>query len=303
MVSDDLDGEDNSEFEPKPESAQGPTWWHGEWPAGGIRSKQDMVPYLRSRLDDLRSALWSGEAVVREIATEFAVQAVGNAHAALARFGGKKLPRPSQDQLQNTGGVESALEDILSAISSGWGKDEFAASRGTKDSGTQPGEPTGSAGILLHVNRWDDLGLGIGEDGYWAITPCPELGGIFTRSEATKLRLAGRRWLDVLSWFSKSENGRTAKRSDLAYALRFAQRGTVSKESAEYDDRLQEQKTGLKKLTNAMSDLGREMRELVATEDKTKVFQVVSRTDYVAAFTIRCLWRDDGGRLRFGQKF
>jgi hypothetical protein len=78
----------------------------------------------------------------------------------------------------------------------------------------------------------------------------------------------------------------------------------LPKDSAEYDDGLlQEQNVGLRKLTNAMSDLGREMRELVATKDTTTVFQVVSHVLYEARFTTRCLSLDDQGRLRFGRKF
>ena len=42
--------------EPVPEAWQGsqpPRWWHGKWPAEGIKSKQDLVPYLRERRNDL----------------------------------------------------------------------------------------------------------------------------------------------------------------------------------------------------------------------------------------------------------
>jgi hypothetical protein len=285
---------------------QPPKWWQGkDWPAGGVKSKQDLLPYLKDRLDELCSGDWSSEPVVREIAVELAQQAVRNAHAAFSRLGGKKPPRPSADQLKQTNGIESALEDLLNDISPGWGKGESVANQGTKDAGTQPGEPTGSVGVLLRVAHWDDLGIGIGDDGYWAFSPCPEFGAKVAISKAKKLPLKGQRWLDVLQWFARSEDGRTAKRSDLVVALGYLLGGKISKQSAEYDDGLHEQKkAAIEKLTNAMSDLGRKLRELIATEDKTKVFQVSPHKDnYIAAFTVRCLWHDDQGRLRFGQTF
>ena len=62
---------------------------------------------------------------------------------------------------------------------------------------------------LLEVASWSDLGIGIDEDDYWAITPCPECGGVFAKRYAKKLELTGPRWKTLLEGLAKSENGNT----------------------------------------------------------------------------------------------
>ena len=236
-----------------------------------------------------------------EIATELARQAADNGHAYLARLGKAKPSRPSHDQLEYPIGIEGALEELLMAISPGWGKAELAE---VERSGANPGQPIASAGSIFQVKRWNDMGLGIGDEKYVAISPCPEFGAIVTQARAIELPLKGQRWRDVLHWFAESEDGRTVKRSDLVYALGYALRQDVSKKTKNRKrDEIEEQKEGIRKLTSTMADLSREIRKLVATEDTTTVFEVVSRKHYVAAFTIRALWRDDENRLRFGRKF
>jgi len=62
-------------------------------------------------------------------------------------------------------------------------------------------------GPLLEVASWSDLGIGIDQDGYWAITPCPECGGVFATRYAKKLELRGPRWKTLLEGLANSDNG------------------------------------------------------------------------------------------------
>src|SRR5262249_50086954 len=61
---------------------------------------------------------------------------------------------------------------------------------------------------VLSVDRWSDLGIGIKEDGHWAICPCPPTGEVVDLRKAIKLPLVGERWKKVLECFAESEDGK-----------------------------------------------------------------------------------------------
>jgi hypothetical protein len=290
----------------------GPPWWRGKWPAEGIKYKQDLVPYLKCRLNDLCSASWSSEAAVLGPAAKLARQAVRNAHAAIVRLGEGKPSKPGPEQLNQLSGIETALEDLLDFISPGWGKEEFVANVRTNDVSTQLREAMEASQDLLRVTRLDDLGIGIDKDGsYLAFLPCPEFGAQVAITSATKLNLKGERWPKVLELLANSEDGRTAKKSDLIYYLRYFRGGTPreifqsgsheshDEKQARYE-KLEKAKESLRKLTDTMADLGRLLKKQVATDDNTIPFESVSTEHYRAAFTTRYLFRDNEGRRRFG---
>ena len=159
----------------------------------------------------------------------------------------------------------------------------------------------------ITVARWSELGIGIDEKGYFAFSPCPATGAKVMLREGVRLELIGDRWRKMLACFARSADGRTVAKAELVLEFGYVKAGYVSREQAEYDDKLKAQaKDARTKLTATMADLGRELRPhvVIAPERKTKkttpAFQSVGE-EYRAAFTIRHLIRDEDRYVRFGR--
>jgi hypothetical protein len=148
-----------------------------------------------------------------------------------------------------------------------------------------------------------DLGIGITEGWkFLAVVPCPSNGDLVSGSEASQLFLRGKRWPKVLELLAQSENGRTARISDLITKLGYAgQHGMViSEKQAVFDEGLGTKlKRAVETLRGAMADLARELRDQVTTTDTAIVLEKATEKTYQAAFTTGHLLRDNNGKTRF----
>jgi hypothetical protein len=185
------------------------------------------------------------------------------------------------------------------------------ADRGNTDSGPETHEvPLDTASArssplrkACEVDHWRDLGIGF--DGEWrifAFVPCPKRGEYISISNAIHLELPGIRWRKVLELLARSEDGRTARISELVTELGYMKkpRRSISHEQAEFDEHLvQKAKRAKDALRNTMADLGRELRRQVTAEKNAAVFRAVSDSDYQAAFTAGYLIRDKNEKTKF----
>ena len=161
---------------------------------------------------------------------------------------------------------------------------------------------------LLTVPRWSDLAIGIDKDGsYWALPSLPDVGSVFPKEKAVKLRLAGDQWKHLLSAFANSEDGKTALKKDLHVRFEFVS-SDLNEEETLHD--LIESGHGVQvdgvmtRLSNAIRDLGSKLRTQVRSEDYVRrINPPISAADSVevkASFSTRHLLRDHNGKLRFG---
>jgi len=152
---------------------------------------------------------------------------------------------------------------------------------------------------IIEIARWSDLGIGIGAEEYYTFTPCPENGEKVKLKDGIALPLVGDRWRNVLEYLALSHDGKTAAKADLVQKLHPINRGEISEEQAVFDEGMQEKaKKALTTLRNTMSDLGRELRGFVETEDTTPPFRS-NGDNYLAAFTTRHVIRDSDGNFFF----
>jgi hypothetical protein len=153
------------------------------------------------------------------------------------------------------------------------------------------------------VEHWRDMGIGIdGEKGILAFVPCPQRGDLVSLSTAKPLKLPGDRWRKVLDRLARSEDGKTARISDLVTELGYMKRPerSISAEQAQYDEHLcQTANRARVKLRNAMADLGRQLRKLMQIKDKTAVFEMGSNQTYQSAFRVGYLLKDENSRTHF----
>jgi hypothetical protein len=159
-----------------------------------------------------------------------------------------------------------------------------------------------SSSTVLRLESWDQLGIGITEKGgYMAFMPFPDTGAIVSLSQGVPLPLKGKkRWRVVLDCFARSEDGRTARKSDLLTGLGYIQRGKISENQARYEERLHEVKRASGKLTSAMADLGRRLREIISAPGQQPVFTAgMAVESYTAPFTTRVLLKGEDGTFRF----
>jgi hypothetical protein len=156
-----------------------------------------------------------------------------------------------------------------------------------------------SDGSRFQIARWADLGIGIDENGYHAFSPCPLVGKKVKLHEAASLKLPGTQWRALLDCLARSSDGRTVERRELALEFGYFKKGNVSwKEVTSEDSVKMEKAEG--RVTSAMANLGRRIRERFITEDKTIIFEA-NDPNYVAAFTTRHLVRDDDRNVCFGE--
>ncbi len=178
------------------------------------------------------------------------------------------------------------------------------AAQGTKES-VLAGQASESQSRLT-VESWSELAIGVGEDGYWALGHVPDVGSVFPKESAAKLDLPGDRWKKVLKLLANSPDGQSALKRDLFIELGYLSSAVKDEDIDELrhdDGAMTKIKSTTKRLTQAIGDLNRELRNLVAAKDTEKrVAQIsVSGDDHVRSlFTCRYLVRGTDGKLRFG---
>lgn len=162
----------------------------------------------------------------------------------------------------------------------------------------------------LTVDRWSDLAIGIDEDGsYLAVTPLPEPGERFVKRNAIPLKLPGKQWKALLDLLARSSDGRTAAKRDVITVFGYMKLPETTDDDLLEELRsdsgaMEELKTANRRLTAAISNLSRRLRDQVSGpigRDAPTVLSVASDDQIEAVFVVRHLLRDSGGDLRFGQ--
>lgn len=165
---------------------------------------------------------------------------------------------------------------------------------------------------LLKVKRWSDLAIGIDEEWrYWAISPAPDFGAVFKLSEAVELKLPGGRWKEVLKSLAESDTGDRVRRADLLSRLGFFVPGAPAErdgrarpgavEAANIEGMTVRQTTALKRLTDALSDLRRDIGGFIdGPKDRQSICLRTDSDLVLSGFVVRFLIRDESERPRFG---
>jgi hypothetical protein len=146
-----------------------------------------------------------------------------------------------------------------------------------------------------------DLGIGFDEVCYWAFSPCPTTGEIVRLTSDHSLRLPGKRWPAVLQCFARSDDGKTARKSELITVLGLQKRGKYSTTQTQADRLTQHSGRAPRTLSSTMAYLGRKLRKALRAEGGLTVFDGQENSDYYHAFfTCRGLLRGEDGAYRFG---
>jgi hypothetical protein len=157
-----------------------------------------------------------------------------------------------------------------------------------------------SPSTVLRLESWDQLGIGITEKGYMGFTPCPDTGATVSLNQGVPLDLKGRRWREVLRCLAESDDGRTARQSELLTRLGYIPQGRLSENQARHDEQLQVViRRASRKLTSAMADLGKQLREIISAPGKRVFSAGESVKSYTALFTTRVLLKGEDGTFRF----
>jgi hypothetical protein len=228
----------------------------------------------------------------------------------------RKIDKPAKPQAVNLVNWQDGADAFAAAFAAMFGPAFEAMSKGQVSSGVPP-TPTAPPPTtapkhresLLTATKWGDLGIGIDEEGrYLAYSPCPIYGSVFPVENAVVLDLRGDRWKELLDMLARSGNGNTADKQELMQRLGYLKGGRVATEdlSELKNDKggMNELKTAQARLTQAMADLGRELRQQIkGPEGKgaPRVLSVAMEGKVQAAFVVRHLLRGPDGKLRFGQ--
>jgi hypothetical protein len=168
---------------------------------------------------------------------------------------------------------------------------------------TKAGSKTEQA--LLEVESWSDLAIGINEDGsFLAVTPVPNTGTVFPKEKAVALPLKGARWKKLLQLIARSKDGQSSRKDELLHDFGYYTKPVKEEEiKRAHKEMLSEIDVAAKKLTGAVSDLSRELREYIGAADSSRTNPPLSAADQSvikAGFTCRHLLRGRDGKLRFG---
>ena len=165
------------------------------------------------------------------------------------------------------------------------------------------------ASAVLTVVKWGNLAIGIDEDGrYLAVTPAPECGAVFPKEKSETLDLRGNRWKELLNLLARSEHGNTCETEVFMTAVGQIKRGDLPtaelQELAHQPDFQGFLAKRRKWLTDAIADLGRELREQVKGPTPRQGEPVLSAGDegvIRARFVTRHLVRGKDEKLHFGE--
>jgi hypothetical protein len=207
---------------------------------------------------------------------------------------------------------EAPSEAIESQIVTEWGAVREAATAICSWSEAAKRTPTPSRKTTkgdhdqkpMTVERWEDLGIGIDENGeYLAVPRRPAPGDTFPRSKAVRLSLRGRRWKRLLDLLAQSEFGNTAETDELLFEFRYVDRGDFRnlEDAVERTQAMQEIAEARNKLRRAVSDLARQLRSQVRCLDPgdEAVLSVKEPSVVRSRFYVRYLQRSQAGRLLF----
>ena len=205
--------------------------------------------------------------------------------------------------------VEAGLEpDAVDAMS----PHEFVAAYTERILGLAPSAQE-TIKQKLSVERWSELAIGVdAQRQYWAITPPPEIGAIFKKSQAMELSLPGDRWKKVLSALAESPEIDSIRRDELIVRLGYlpppsqlerevrAMPGAV--ESAQIDSLQVRQKAALNRLKDTLSDLRRELLKVAEGPTERGRHCLRAAGEWIhSGFVVRYLMYDESNRLIFGQ--
>lgn len=217
-------------------------------------------------------------------------EVIGNAHRVLQHLGiedpPKRLPRATaiEDAVKR---IENLAAFVDGKIKEGWQsakQDQLVA--------------VSTDANPLYITRWGDLGIGIHEKMYYAFTQCPRRGERVALRTAHLLELPGEQWRALLDCLARSSDGKTVEKSELAQEFGYFKKGDVDSKKAAYDEL--SVKAALHRVTPAMANLAKKLRQLVSCEDKTVVFKAVG-DNYEAVFLTQYLLRDEERQYRFGK--
>jgi hypothetical protein len=160
---------------------------------------------------------------------------------------------------------------------------------------------------VLTIDKWENLGIGINEDGsYLAITPCPEHGSVFSVEKAVKLNLPGDQFKHIFGLLAESKYGNSTSKHDVMMKFRYLERPIREEdleEAAKDADITRTLSSASKRLNSAIADLGRKLRAVVNCPDKNRADPALSTKDaknVTARFNVRNLVREGDGKLHFG---
>lgn len=167
---------------------------------------------------------------------------------------------------------------------------------------TAHGDETPPRDRVIKIRRWEDLGIGIGEDRkYLAVTPCPPIGGIFPVASAAEISLQGEQWQELLRLLAESEDGKRARKEDVMCAFKYLSKGELAADCCGAD--LTVVSKARKRLTGAIADRNRNLRDehIDAIEADVGPLSVAEPVWVTSRFVVRYLLRDEDGKLRFGR--
>ncbi len=160
--------------------------------------------------------------------------------------------------------------------------------------------------VVLTVEKWADLAIGIWENGnYLALPQVPQHVSVFPKGAATILDLPGDQWKELLDELAKSDDGKTAPKKELL--RRFGYIPSASEGSGILQDDLRTTiKSVSQQLSSAIGDLSSRLRKLVhANDDKPREnppMSAAGESEVTSKFTVRYLFRDEHGKPRFGSR-
>jgi hypothetical protein len=306
-----------AKFDGVPPPAPAPPGWKGRVPAeydGSLESVHDCVKQVL--IEQERDDRFLGGGHVGLLSFK---QAIGFAYCALRYLG---VPDPPSDK-EIPADIPAARKQLNGLLAFVHDKLQEGWKRPRQDQPAIALSAVPKEGFDLHNMA---IGIDTTKSGmmYYAISPCPASGDKVLEGKAVLLTLPPGQLPKALELFADSKDGKTASIRDLIDAFghltRIMDRDVKTHEMPDEDmdeDQMDRdarraataekvrnaQKEAIRTLTSTMADLGRDLRKAIS--DKGSTLRFVKGEDvehYRANFTVRHLYRDVSGKLRFDAK-
>lgn len=202
---------------------------------------------------------------------------------------------------------------INSSKSESSGINTRAADRETEDEGTEPvnieviNETTGKISQVMEIDEWEELGIGFDENGCWAFSPRPDIGGSVILKNGTEINIPGNRWVPLLKLLAGSNYGNTARKSDYITACGkvLAIPGEDDGATRRYsEEESSEAKNLLAWVSGTTRDLTRLLRKQIACQDPLGAKPPISANsdEFIETrFVVQPLFRESR-KIKFGRK-
>ena len=155
---------------------------------------------------------------------------------------------------------------------------------------------------LIEFNSWNEVAIGIGDDGfYYLFKPQPDDGQRVAKSRGVKIQFKQQQLKKLLEVIADSDDGIQAPKKEVIIQFGYAKKGELPETTEDLRDISQVEQVE-KKLTRAVNDCSRKLRDALGTTTRSGPFSSAEPGDITSKVRVRYVIPDKEHHFKFQRK-